>query len=127
MNFKFWHDEIADMPTQASDGTWYDAETGLAWKSAEKPRTWIDIRNEKLALCDSGQRDYIASHALAKDQRFWRRFSKVRPRFIVSKLQMFDKLMNDEQAAHESGDFSKRDSLRKERRTLKRQLLGLKN
>lgn len=34
--FANWYDE-ADMPTQAADGQWYDAETGLQY-SCQKPR-----------------------------------------------------------------------------------------
>ena len=34
--FAKWYDD-ADMPTQASDGQWYDAETGLPY-SSQKPR-----------------------------------------------------------------------------------------
>lgn len=30
-NFKYWMDEIADMPEQDSDGNWFDLETGLAF------------------------------------------------------------------------------------------------
>ncbi|WP_295442554.1 hypothetical protein [uncultured Thiodictyon sp.] len=30
-NFEYWKSEIADMPQQHEDGTWYDLETGLRY------------------------------------------------------------------------------------------------
>lgn len=34
--FDFWYNEIADMPTQAPDGSWFDLETGLAFDNKVK-------------------------------------------------------------------------------------------
>lgn len=31
-NFDFWINEIADMPTKAEDGQWFDLETGLPYR-----------------------------------------------------------------------------------------------
>jgi len=30
-HFQYWHDEFADIPSQAADGTWVDLETGLPY------------------------------------------------------------------------------------------------
>lgn len=32
-NFEFWINEIADMPTKAEDGQWFDLETGLPFRA----------------------------------------------------------------------------------------------
>jgi hypothetical protein len=38
-NFKFWMNEIADMPEQRADGSWYDLETGLPFDNSVHYKT----------------------------------------------------------------------------------------
>jgi hypothetical protein len=38
MNFSYWYNEIADMPTKADDGTWFDLETGIPFIAKSEPK-----------------------------------------------------------------------------------------
>lgn len=38
-NFNYWYDNVADMPTKAEDGQWYDAETGFPYNPNHNYKT----------------------------------------------------------------------------------------
>lgn len=119
-DFNFWYNEIADMPTKDENGEWYDLETGLPFIEREiKKKTLEDIKEEKINALDGEQRDYLRSHDLAKHESFWRRFRNVKSSSIIKKLVEYDLLLNQENDAHKSGDFDRRDSVRDERRRFK--------
>lgn len=62
MNFKRWHDEIADMPVQDSKGNWIDLETGVAFQSARSPKKQVSRVIKSVKISDA---DRIAiAHAL---------------------------------------------------------------
>jgi len=64
-NFIFWKDEVADMPEQYEDGSWYDLETGLPFDANHHYRTggkttrWVpseDVKeNRKIAKFYGGK------------------------------------------------------------------------
>ena len=51
MTFRYWFNEIADIPTQDKDGSWYDAETGFGFAMYNKKA----VREVKV-LSDSEKR-----------------------------------------------------------------------
>lgn len=60
-NFNFWFDNIADMPTKAEDGQWYDAETGFPFDPKHNYKTG-KAATERKPLSDKAQ----DARALAK-------------------------------------------------------------
>lgn len=56
-NFRYWHDEIADMPTKAADGTWYDMETGIPFSDHQRPRA------EKKKFVSTDETDIARNYA----------------------------------------------------------------
>lgn len=48
VSLKHWKEEIADMPTQAKDGNWYDLETGLYFDRTVQFKKEAAIKDERL-------------------------------------------------------------------------------
>lgn len=132
-DFSTWYNEIADMPTLAEDGTWYDLETGLPWimpaskvAKVPKPPVWAR-RQAEVCANTSEEAKYVSGHLFSSHpsyrEDFWKNNAKRSIIFLFEKLSEYDKFLSLADQAHKEGLIVFRNSLRKRARFLKTQIL----